>query len=225
MKPNHARKMRQFVVTVVAIAITTLGAALNRASTLGMPPQSAVYYVLSEATPLSMGTYTVLVQLVFFLGQWVLLGKDFKAERLLQMVAASSFGFFLDIFIFLLGDFWPQDLVVRWITLLIATVISGFGVAMQVLANFALMPIEGFVKVVSDKRGFNFGNLKSIVDLSFAATGIILSLIFFGKSIAVREGTLAAAAIFGQIIKFFMPKLAGVTRWIDNSKAFESHQA
>lgn len=219
MKESYARKMRQFVMTVIAIAITTLGAALNRASALGMPPQSAVYYVLSEITPLTMGTYTVLVQLIFFLGQWLLLGKDFKAERLLQMVAAFSFGFFLDIFIFLLGDFWPQSLLARWITLIVATVISGFGVAMQVLTNFALMPIEGFVKVLSDKRNFNFGNLKSVVDLSFAAVGIILSLIFFGKSIAVREGTVVAAAIFGQIIKFFMPKLSFVTRWIDGKKS------
>ncbi|MDD7719420.1 MAG: hypothetical protein PUJ11_07990 [Eubacteriaceae bacterium] len=82
-------------------------------------------------------------------------------------------------------------------------VILGLGVYLSVSANVIMNSGEAFVKAVSDKTHFEFGNVKIGFDISCVIIAVLLSLVFFrGQIYGTREGTLIAALFTGIVVKF-----------------------
>ena len=62
------------------------GIALSSKSSIGVSPSASLSYVLSLFLPLSMGTFTMIVNALFVVVQILLLRKNFKLINLLQLV-------------------------------------------------------------------------------------------------------------------------------------------
>lgn len=76
------------------------------------------------------------------------------------------------------------------------------------IADVIMNSGEAFVKAISDKTHFAFGNVKIAFDISCVAFALLLSLLFFGgKIVGMREGTVIAALLTGQTVKFFQKRL------------------
>lgn len=217
MKVNYKQVWRRFLVMVIGIAITGCGVSISTRAQLGITPISSVPFVLSEIFPLSMGTFMNIVSAGFWLAQWAVLKKRFGPDRLLQLIATVIFGFFIDFFNGVFQNLGSDVYLAQWIMLIISTVITALGLAVQVIASFALMPTEAFVKVVADEKKLDFGKFKTIFDMTLAGTSLALSFIFLGKAVGIREGTIFGAIFIGQIISAVSPSLRFITRYIESA--------
>lgn len=57
------------------------------------------------------------------------------------------------------------------------------------------------MKVISEKLGAEFGNIKILFDWTLVSIGIVISLFAFGSIEGVREGTVISAFLVGYFIK------------------------
>ena len=180
-----------------------LGVALSIKTGLGVSPVSSVAYVLSMMLPLSMGVCTALQNILFLLIQLVLLRRDFKPTRLLQLAVVFLFSFFTDFTIRLVAPLEVSAYPLRLGLCVLACALMGFGVFLEVRAQVIVMANEGALSVIAAKTGKEFGVVKIINDLTLIALTVILSLAGFGKILGVREGTLIAAVCVGLFAQFF----------------------
>lgn len=75
------------------------------------------------------------------------------------------------------------------------------GVSMEVKAGVVVLAGEGVVLAICKVFPVKFGNMKVGFDVTLVATACVLSLLFTGRLQGVREGTVAAALLVGQIAK------------------------
>ena len=99
---------------------------------------------------------------------------------------------------------WNVVLILGQILLLL-----GFGVSLSVIADVIMNSGEAFVKAVADRTGKNFGNVKIAFDVCCVAAAVALSLLLFGgRVVGTREGTVATALLTGLVVKFFVRRLS-----------------
>lgn len=75
------------------------------------------------------------------------------------------------------------------------------GISMEVTANLVTTAGEGIVLAVCKVTPMKFGNLKTIFDITLVCISIVLGFLFLGRLCGVREGTVAAAVLVGQVTK------------------------
>ena len=74
----------------------------------------------------------------------------------------------------------------------------------MVSADAALQPSEAFISVVADRTGKEWGNVRTVVDISMVVA-VVVSLIMFHGLTTVREGTVIGAVLIGQSSRWFAP--------------------
>ncbi|NCB84908.1 MAG: cytidylate kinase family protein, partial [Bacteroidia bacterium] len=88
----------RIVVLLAGIFVIAFGVALSIRSDLGTTPVSSVPYVFNLIFPtISVGEFTVLLNLLFVVLQLILLRKNFKPYLLLQIPVVILFGWFIDV--------------------------------------------------------------------------------------------------------------------------------
>lgn len=75
------------------------------------------------------------------------------------------------------------------------------GVSMEVAAKLITTAGEGIVLAICKVAPVKFGNMKMAFDLTLVALSVILSFLFLGHLDGVREGTVPAAVLVGQLTK------------------------
>ena len=68
--------LKKYSVFILGLYFLAVGIVLIVRSALGTTPISSVNYVLSLNTPLSLGTWTFIVNVLLILGQFWLIRKD-----------------------------------------------------------------------------------------------------------------------------------------------------
>ena len=206
MKNNITGTVNLLLRTLLLAAglfFLALGVALSIKTGLGVSPVSSVAYVLSMMLPLSMGVCTALQNILFLLIQLVLLRRDFKPARLLQLAVVFLFSFFTDFTIRLVAPLEVGAYPLRLGLCVLSCALMGFGVFLEVRAQVVVMANEGALSVIAARTGKEFGVVKIINDLTLIALTVVLSLAGFGKILGVREGTLIAAVCVGLFAQFF----------------------
>lgn len=181
--------------------MAALGAALITKSNLGTSPISSIPYVLSLIFPLTFGEFTILVNVLFVLIQFLILKKEFHPRQILQVVVGTIFGFFIDFGMFVFSFVNPTFYVTKIVDLLLGCCILAFGIYVQVDANVIYNPGEGLVKAISIKTGKKFGTLKIANDWTLVIIAVIISLIAFRTIKGLREGTILSAILVGSMVK------------------------
>lgn len=173
---------------------------------LGTSPISSIPYVLSLHFPLSLGEFTIIFSIFLIILQLIILRKNFKFQHILQIPVSVAFGYFIDFTMILLEFVNPSNYVMNIIYLLIGCLILGTGVYMEVLANVVMLPGESFVRAIVSTWKTEFGVTKVAFDVSMTVIAGILSFIFMGKLVGVREGTIVAALLVGFISRLIARK-------------------
>lgn len=196
---------KRYFLFVISLFFICFGIALTKQGQLGISPISSVANVMSAKFPsLTFGTWLFLSNCLFLLGQLLLLGRRFQIFRLLQLPMSVLFGYFSD-FGMWVAQFLPNDRYVEKLMLVVGgSAVLGFGIALSVVADVMLNSPEAFVKVLADTVNKDFGNIKILFDVCWVTFSICLSLLLFcGKLIGVREGTVISAFLVGGFAKFF----------------------
>lgn len=218
MKTQTRLLFRRYLLFVVALFINAFGIALITKALLGTSPITSVTYVLSMFTPMTMGQWTIILNLVFMLLELPFMTRaDLKTDRrifLLQIPVTLFFGTFIDCSMSALFWLTPEAYAAKIVSLLIGCVVLAVGIALEVKVNIAMAAGEYFVRAISRRLRREFGYVKLAFDVTLVILACVLSLVFLSNISGVREGTVTAALIVGPIVHFITPFYRIFDRWI-----------
>lgn len=212
--------IKRYLIFLVGLFISSLGVSFITKVDLGTSPISSIPYVLSLGFKPTLGQYTIFFSLLLIILQFIILGKSFKKESLLQIPVSILFGYFIDWSMLILWWLNPENYGLKMLSLLVGCIILALGVYFEVIANVVMLPGESFVKAVTYRFNTDFGITKVCFDASMTIAACLISFVLFNKINGVREGTVIAAFIVGLIAKFFGKTLARLTDFLlprDNS--------
>ena len=203
LKTAKERAMPQRVIVYTCgLLLAALGVAIAINSQLGISPISSFPYVLSRVFGIGVGICLIAVFAFFVLLQIIILRRDFKLSSFIQIPALILFGYFVDFFLFVLGDFQIPTYFGRLFMLLVGMVLVATGVTLYVLPGFAALPPEALVAAMAFKSKQPFHRMKILLDCTVVATAIILSLVFLNGFYGAREGTVLSAICIGKMIPY-----------------------
>lgn len=203
-------------ICLMFLGLTLLGfsVALSRATGLGVSTISAIPGVLSFWTPISIGTFTFAMNLLFVLAQIALLRRDYHPLQLLCIPFVGIFAAIIDFFVPICQAIPMPNYPVQFLVVLLCCPLTAIGVWLQVKAALVILPGDGIVQAVSTVFHKNFGKCKLVFDSSNMIIAVIISLVTMGALHGVREGTLMLALFVGPIIKKINELLPNVERAI-----------
>ena len=218
---QHRHKSRRYFLFALALFVNTLGIAYITKAMLGTSPITSVTYVASMFTPLSMGQWTIVLNLLFILFELPLMTrKELKADWLtftLQIPITVFFGTCIDFSMFLLSWLNPATYVSQILNLLVGCVILAVGIALEVKADAALMVGEYLVRAIARRFHKDFGYVKLGFDTTLVILACVMSFCFIGGLHGVREGTVVAALLVGPIVHFVTPYYRFIDPWLGDA--------
>ena len=197
---NRRNLFKRLCYFLVGLALCGFGIALCTCPGLGTTPISSLPYVL------------VVINTFFILGQAVMLRRFLIIEHTVQFVAVLGLGFFIDLGMYLFTPYIPSNYFLRIVFLLAGCLILSIGILLEVAADIAYTPGDGFVKTFAAQYKKNFGFSKICFDWVQVILALILSVSVLGFVYGIREGTVIAAFIVGYILKLIYPFLRFLRR-------------
>lgn len=213
---NWRLEIKHLVTLVIGILIMSLGVAISKIATLGTSPISSIPNVLSFIVPLTIGQTTMILMVVLIILEWIILRRDFNWQNLIQLIPSFLFGIMIDYFVRLLDFLTPTNYLVALAMTLVSIVILAIGVYFEVNARSLVMAGEGIAAAIAFVTKKPFGQTKVRADITMVVVAVLISLIFTGKLIGVREGTVLSAVFAGRIVDFLEFHFEGFTNWLNN---------
>ena len=204
--------IKRYLVFILGLYFLAMGIVLIVHSALGTTPISSTNYVLSLNTPLTLGTWTFITNMLMVLIQlWLIRGgygtrKD-VVEILLQIPLSFVFSAFIDLNMWLTSELHTTGYLMSIGVLLTGCLVQSVGVVFEIKPKVAMMSAEGTVKYLSRRLHKEFGNVKVGFDVTLVLIAVLLSLGFTRSIEGVREGSVVAALITGYIVNFLNHKI------------------
>ena len=186
-----------------------LGVALSVIASLGTSPISCFPYVVSEILPVSVGTVTFIMNIIFLLAQIAILKKDFNPWQILQLPALLVFSACIDWNIMMFSWLPIDTYLLQIVWMLSGCLILGTGIGLLLLADYVMMPADYLSRTIASvvvKK--DFGKVKVAFDVTLVCIAAVTSLIFLHEIVGIREGSLIAALTVGIIARTVAAKLS-----------------
>ena len=211
----------RYGISTLGLIVVALGVGLSIKSNLGIAPLSCIPTVLSlKYTAISVGTFTLVFNLLFIAVQAFILKKDFKWTHLLQVLPILIFGYLVD------GAIWLFDALhspatqywVQIVLCLAAVVLTAVGIRLEVVGQGWILPADNTLHIITQRTGAKFAIVKVIMDVVLVAITVLLALLFFRlltgspEINVVREGTLIQAILTGLCMHVTDPI---INRWLE----------
>lgn len=198
---RKARLPGRLMLLLAGTELATLGITLTTVSGLGTTPISTVPYVLSQITPLTFGTTTFLLNVLFVIGQILLLRRHFLWHNLLQIPAVLVFGACIDLNMHFLMPHAPESWAAGLAVSLLGNAVLAAGIVCQIRSKTIVQPGEGIVLAAATVLRKPFGNVKIANDLMLVLLAAAISWYFLHAFAGLREGTLVSAVCVGLFVK------------------------
>lgn len=212
MKPTET--IKRFVVMLIGLIINALGLAVFVHLDLGVSPISTLPYALSQAFPIfTLGTYSILQHIVFFILIVLLLRRDFRPFQLLLLPCSFVFGYFVDFWNLFLNWLTLDSYFLRLLLLVLGCIVVSIGFSMVYTSGVALEANTALVNALVLRTGKSYGMLKTISDLTIIVLAAIVSLIFLHTIVGIREGTVISALLIGPIAGIVNKPMAKLERF------------
>lgn len=215
---------KRYAMFLSGVLVCAVGIALITRAGLGTSPVSSAPFVLSLVTPpvtvlgrtltLSMGVYTFAFNMLFLVCEALLL-RRISWLQALQIPATLLLSFCLDGALALIPTQYGGPYPMSLLFLLLGCPVMALGITLEVCADVIMLPGEALVRALAQTLHRNFGSVKVAFDIALTVIAALIALAAFHRLNGVREGTLAAALLVGQLVKPFQRRLAGITRlWL-----------
>ena len=183
---------------LLGIIFVALGVAICSKANLGVSMIAAPAFVVQEAIAshfdfLSVGMVEYIIQ-GLLLVILCLVVRRFDWRYLLAFAVAVIYGYTLDLFLLILGDFVIEAVWLRWVMLLVGDVVTAFGVACFFRTYMPLQVYELFVAEVANRFSLPIARVKLFFDLSLLVVSIALALTLFGDIASFDLGTIGYAS-------------------------------
>ncbi len=196
---------KRYFIFAVGLVIVALGIAFATKSALGPSPISSIPYSLWLIMPgLSMGEWTIIFNVMLVVMQLAVQRREAKPlELVLQIAVTIPFGYVIDFWLWCLKVMEPGTYLMQIVLVLIGCFVVALGVFIQVRADVILLPGDAFIRAVAGAVRKEFGKIRTISDITMTATAFALCLIFVGGLNGIREGTVIAALLVGNIVRMY----------------------
>lgn len=213
MKQNKNMLFKRYLIFFIGLLFNSFGVGLVTKSLLGTSPIAAIPYSLSLIIPkFSLGEWTIFFSFLLIAVQIVLLKKDAnKLEIFLQIIISLIFGYFIDFSMWCLKAYMPNAYFAKLLSLLAGCCVIAFGAYLEVIADVVMLPGDAFVRAIARVTNREYGGVRIVSDTSMTVIAGILCFVFLHKLEGVREGTIIAALITGNIVKLFTRQLKSFT--------------
>ena len=197
-------KVCRYLMFLIGLLFNAFGVAFITKADLGTTPIAALPYTLSLLMPkLTLGNFTILICMLLIASQILILrNKGSLFDIILQIPISFLFGYVIDFSMWILLNFTPQIYIIKFISLLIGSIIISFGAYFEVVGDVTMLPADGLSRAISIITNIEFGTIKFIADSSQAIIALILGIIFLHELAGVREGTIIGALLIGNMVKY-----------------------
>ena len=199
------RQVRQYGIFLTGLFVVSLGVAFSAKAGLGTSPVASVPYSVSLANrSLTFGQWLILLSLLQITLQVILLRKRCKPfEIAVQLAVAFVYGNLTDFSCGLLSGVNPVSYPARFALMLLGCAIVGLGIWIQYKGGVAMMPGEALNRAVSQVTGKRFEDVKIVMDVLYILVAAVICLVFAGRLEGVREGSIVAALLIGNMIRLY----------------------
>ena len=201
-----ANLVLRIVLMFAGLICIALGISLAKLACMGTSPISSVPAVMTEVSeaygiPMTMGMWTFVFNLSYFLLELALLRRAFKPVQFLQIPLFFVLSVFVDIWLGVFGPLAPQGYAWQLAWLLVSIVVLGFGIRVQLAADLLMTPGDAAVQVIAYVSKMRFSRCKVIWDVSLMSLAALVSLLVLGGLFQVREGTILSALLVGPMVR------------------------
>lgn len=205
---------RRLAVMLVGLFILSFGIAMTKKAGLGTAPISCIPATLTDCmSSLTLGTWTILFNILLVAIEVALLGRKFPPIQFLQIPMAIYLGIMTDVSMEILSFLGmnPSGYALQWVYAIIGFAVLAFGVMMEIRASLLVVPGDGLVMVLVAKvKTVPFHRMKIMNDVTMTVVACIISLLMVGHLTGAREGTIFAAVAIGTFLGIYR-KLFGKT--------------
>lgn len=129
MKEKLAAQAKGYGLLAVGLVIMAFGVAFSIQAGLGTSPISSLPYVVDLISPLTVGTATICMHVVFILLQILILRRRYDPIQLMQLPVALVFGGLTDLAVWVIQDVGSEWYAGRWGLCLVGILLVAVGVA------------------------------------------------------------------------------------------------
>ena len=217
---------RRYILFAIALMLGGFGVAIISQSSAGTTPISSFPLEVAVHGGFTLGQTTLMINALFIISQYFLTESADRNTRqnfwflAKQIPAVVLFAASIDVGMWTVPALIPEGIrgsyLVDIVNVVVGSALIAFGIVLQVYANAAMVPGEGFVKVLARRLRKEFGRVKLFFDLSLVACACITGLLATGFTYiaSVREGTVISALMIGPLIQFLMPRFKFVENYL-----------
>ncbi len=215
--------IKNYALFLIGLFIASMGVALSTKAGLGTSPVASVPYSISLINhTLTFGWWLNLWSLIQIVVQVALLRKKCKPmEIIIQTILAFVYGYLTDFSCTLISAVRANSYATQFALMILSCFVLGLGIWIQLKGNVAMLPGEAMNKAFSEVTGKRYENIKIFFDVLYIVSAAIISVLFIGKLEGVREGSIIAALLVGNIIKIYNRLFAKLTKKTLNKSSLE----
>ena len=192
---NFRISFKNFIALLIGNVFLALGIAIFKFSNLGNDPYTAAMFSLSDLTPLSYATFTVIINSLFFIVQFIFGKKYIGIGTIFNWVFLGYIvTFFYNILELLFNK--PSIFYQQFLYLILGVIIVSFGVSFYQTSNSGISPYDSLSLILTDYLPIPYFWCRLLTDILCAIacflTGGLLGL-----------GTLICALCLGPFIHLF----------------------
>jgi len=197
--------IKRYILFLIGLFIASMGVAFSTKAGLGTSPVASVPYSISLINKsLTFGGWLNLLSIIQITVQVILLkGRCNYAEIIIQTVLAFVYGYLTNFSCFIIKNLKADTYMFQFFYMLIGCFVLAFGIWIQVKGNVAMLPGEAMNRAISQVTGKRYENIKILFDILYIVFSAIICFIFLGRLEGVREGSIVAAIVVGNIIKLY----------------------
>ena len=206
--------IKNYALFLIGLFIASMGVALSAKAGLGTSPVASVPYSVSLVNhTLTFGWWLNMWSVLQIAVQIALLRKKCKpVEIIIQTVLAFVYGYLTDFSCKLISGLQANTYIMQFALMILSCFVLGFGIWVQFKGGVAMLPGEAMNRAISEVTGIKYENIKIFFDVLYIIVAAAICFIFIGKLEGVREGSIIAAVLIGNIIKLYNSLYNTLTR-------------
>ena len=206
--------IKNYTLFLIGLFIASMGVALSAKAGLGTSPVASVPYSVSLVNhTLTFGWWLNMWSVLQIVVQIALLRKKCKpVDIIIQTVLAFVYGYLTDFSCKLISGLQANTYIMQFALMILSCFVLGFGIWIQFKGGVAMLPGEAMNRAISEVTGKKYENIKIFFDVLYIVVAAAICFIFIGKLEGVREGSIIAAVLIGNIIKLYNSLYNKLTR-------------
>ena len=203
MKNEKTFFYHRLLFYILGLLIMSVGSNLFLKAALGVAPSCTMALTLSYLSPVhSYALFNFLINSTFLICEAVVL-REFGKIQFIQLGLTFVYSLFIEFTSYGLFFIEPHGLAAKILLSVIACAVLSTGVGFTISSGFAVMPMEGLVKSIAEKKNVSFGAVRVCLEVLFTVCSAVASFVLLPELPSVGIGTVIAAFGLGPIVHFF----------------------